>query len=46
MKTYNAKPGEITRECYVVDAEGKLVARTSGELTTAQFAQLVQRARG
>ena len=23
MKTYNAKPGEITREWYVVDADGK-----------------------
>jgi len=27
MKTYNAKPGEITREWYVVDAEGKTLGR-------------------
>ena len=31
MKTYNAKPGEIAREWYVVDAEGK----TLGRLATA-----------
>ncbi|MGH3072936.1 MAG: 50S ribosomal protein L13, partial [Gaiellaceae bacterium] len=23
MKTYSAKPGEVAREWYVVDAEGK-----------------------
>src|SRR5881398_2532657 len=27
MKTYNAKPGEITREWYVVDADGKTLGR-------------------
>ena len=27
MKTYNAKPGEITREWYLVDAEGKTLGR-------------------
>ncbi len=27
MKTYNAKPGEITREWYFVDAEGKTLGR-------------------
>ena len=27
MKTYNAKPGEITRDWYVVDAEGKPLGR-------------------
>src|SRR5215210_2037163 len=31
MKTYNAKPGEITRDWYVVDADGK----TLGRLATA-----------
>ncbi len=31
MKTYNAKPGEIAREWYFVDAEGK----TLGRLATA-----------
>src|SRR2546429_5361991 len=31
MKTYNAKPGEIVREWYLVDAEGK----TLGRLATA-----------
>jgi len=31
MKTYNAKPGEIPREWYFVDAEGK----TLGRLATA-----------
>jgi large subunit ribosomal protein L13 len=27
MKTYSAKPGEVTREWYLVDAEGKTVGR-------------------
>jgi large subunit ribosomal protein L13 len=27
MKTYNAKPGEITREWYLVDAEGQTLGR-------------------
>jgi large subunit ribosomal protein L13 len=27
MKTYNAKPGEIARDWYVVDAEGKTLGR-------------------
>ena len=27
MKTYSAKPGEITREWYVVDADGKTLGR-------------------
>jgi large subunit ribosomal protein L13 len=27
MKTYSAKPGEITREWYVVDAEGQTLGR-------------------
>ena len=31
MKTYNAKPGEIAREWYLVDAEGQ----TLGRLATA-----------
>jgi large subunit ribosomal protein L13 len=31
MKTYNAKPGEVARDWYVVDAEGK----TLGRLATA-----------
>ena len=29
MKTYTAKPGEIQREWYVVDAEGKTLGRLS-----------------
>ena len=29
MKTYNAKPGEIARDWYVVDAEGKTLGRLS-----------------
>src|SRR5919201_5968220 len=27
MKTYNAKPGEIARDWYVVDADGKTLGR-------------------
>jgi large subunit ribosomal protein L13 len=27
MKTYNAKPGEVTRDWYVVDADGKTLGR-------------------
>src|SRR5437763_15006477 len=27
MKTYNAKPGEIARDWYVVDAEGQILGR-------------------
>jgi len=27
MKTYNAKPGEVSRDWYVVDAEGKTLGR-------------------
>jgi large subunit ribosomal protein L13 len=27
MKTYNAKPGEVTREWYLVDAEGQTLGR-------------------
>ena len=27
MKTYSAKPGEVTREWYLVDAEGKTLGR-------------------
>ena len=38
MKTYNAKPGEIAREWYLVDAEGK----TLGRLAT----QIAERLRG
>ena len=32
MKTYNAKPGEITREWYVVDAEGKTLGRLATQI--------------
>jgi large subunit ribosomal protein L13 len=38
MKTYNAKPGEIARDWYLVDAEGK----TLGRLAT----QIAERLRG
>ena len=38
MKTYNAKPGEIVRDWYLVDAEGK----TLGRLAT----QIAERLRG
>ena len=38
MKTYNAKPGEIQRDWYLVDAEGK----TLGRLAT----QVAERLRG
>ena len=38
MKTYNAKPGEIQRDWYLVDAEGK----TLGRLAT----QIVEQLRG
>ena len=38
MKTYSAKPGEITRDWYLVDAEGK----TLGRLAT----QIAERLRG
>src|SRR5881397_1315361 len=27
MKTYTAKPGEVTRDCYVVDADGLTLGR-------------------
>jgi len=32
MKTYSAKPGEITREWYVVDAEGKTLGRLATQI--------------
>ena len=32
MKTYNAKPGEITREWYVVDADGKTLGRLATQI--------------
>jgi len=32
MKTYNAKPGEIAREWYLVDAEGKTLGRLATRL--------------
>jgi large subunit ribosomal protein L13 len=32
MRTYNAKPGEITREWYVVDAEGKTLGRLATQI--------------
>jgi len=31
-KTYNAKPGEITREWYVVDAEGQTLGRLATQI--------------
>jgi len=35
MKTYNAKPGEIARDWYVVDAEGKTLGRLATEIADA-----------
>jgi len=32
MKTYNAKPGEITREWYLVDADGQTLGRLATRL--------------
>src|SRR5207247_1843042 len=32
MKTYNAKPGEISRDWYVVDAEGKTLGRLATQI--------------
>ncbi len=32
MKTYSAKPGEVTREWYVVDAEGKTLGRLATQI--------------
>ena len=35
MKTYSAKPGEITREWYLVDAEGKTLGRLATQIADA-----------
>ena len=32
MKTYSAKPGDITREWYVVDAQGKTLGRLATQI--------------
>ena len=32
MRTYSAKPGEVTREWYVVDAEGKTLGRLATQI--------------
>ena len=32
MKTYNAKPGEISRDWYVVDADGQTLGRLATEI--------------
>jgi large subunit ribosomal protein L13 len=32
MKTYSAKPGEVTREWYIVDAEGKTLGRLATQI--------------
>ncbi|MDX6505079.1 MAG: large subunit ribosomal protein [Gaiellaceae bacterium] len=34
MKTYSAKPGEISREWYVVDAEGQTLGRLATQIAT------------
>ena len=34
MKTYSAKPGEITREWYIVDAEGLTLGRLATQIAT------------
>ena len=35
MKTYTAKPGEIERRWYVVDAEGKTLGRLATQIADA-----------
>jgi large subunit ribosomal protein L13 len=35
MKTYNAKPGEIERRWFVVDAEGKVLGRLATQIAEA-----------
>jgi large subunit ribosomal protein L13 len=35
MKTYSAKPGEIARDWYVVDAEGKTLGRLATQIADA-----------
>src|SRR5262249_23072787 len=35
MKTYSAKPGEIAREWYVVDAEGQTLGRLATRIADA-----------
>jgi large subunit ribosomal protein L13 len=35
MKTYNAKPGEVAREWYVVDAEGQTLGRLATQIADA-----------
>jgi large subunit ribosomal protein L13 len=32
MKTYSAKPGEVTREWYLVDADGKTLGRLATQI--------------
>jgi len=32
MKTYNAKPGEVARDWYVVDAEGQILGRLATQI--------------
>ena len=32
MKTWNAKPGEVTRHWYVVDAEGQTLGRLATQI--------------
>ena len=32
MKTYSAKPGEVTREWYLVDAEGQTLGRLATQI--------------
>jgi large subunit ribosomal protein L13 len=32
MKTYNAKPGEVARDWYIVDAEGKTLGRLATQI--------------
>ncbi len=34
MKTYSAKPGEVTRQWYVVDAEGETLGRLATRIAT------------
>ena len=35
MKTYSAKPGEVARDWYVVDAEGKTLGRLATQIADA-----------
>jgi ribosomal protein L13 len=39
MKTYTAKPGEIQREWFLVDAEGQTLGRLATQIATGSAAR-------